>query len=296
MSPDEPVLYDKDTRSHVARITFNRPERRNALTEEMYEAMAVALRDAEQDDSVKVVILRGSGGVFTTGQDMGVAYSWYETTPDPSRPRPRRPTQTRRLTYDRLAQRYYHDLYRSNKVLLAQVEGYALGGGLEFLLSCDLTVVAHRTRIGMPAARFMGPVLGNIHLFFHRLGPVLAKDLLLTGRMADASEAAERGLFNRFVPAADLEATAEDLAAMVARMPADGIAIAKAFYRQVEEQQGMAGSEITEIISHAFASNLSFQPDEYNFVRIRSQVGLKKAFELRDRYFDEGEPIGELNL
>ena len=291
------MLYEKDPTTHVARVTFNRPDKLNALVDEMYDLMGEALDDAARDDDVKVVILRGAGGTFTSGQDMSVAYGWYGSEAQDREPgaRPERPSQRRRLTYDRYAQAIYHELYKHNKVLVAQVEGHALGGGLEFLLACDLSIVAEGTRVGMPAARFLGPVLGNLHLFFYRLGPVLAKDLLLTGRVADAGELAPRGAFTRFVPRATVAAEAEALAAQVARMPADGIAIAKELFRLVQETPGMGQADVTEIIGHAFGTNLSFRPDEFNFVKIRAKVGTKKAFELRDAYFDRGEPLPDLD-
>ncbi|MCX7621449.1 MAG: enoyl-CoA hydratase/isomerase family protein, partial [Acidimicrobiales bacterium] len=286
---DEILIYEKDAAAHIARITFNRPDKKNALTTAMYPLLIDALDDAADDDDIKVVILRGAGGVFTTGQDMGEAYSWYEKPA--AGERPRRPSQRRRLAYDRKAQRAYHALYQHNKVIVAQVEKYALGGGLEFALAADLTVVGHDALIGMPAARFLGPVLGNLHLFFFRLGPALAKDLLLTGRIAEARDAAERGVWNRFVPGEEVAAVTEELAALVARMPADGLVIAKEAYRVVQNTPGLGAAEGFEILTHAFGTNLRFEDDEYNFVKIRSKVGVKKAFELRDRYFDGGEPI-----
>jgi enoyl-CoA hydratase/carnithine racemase len=287
--------YEKDAAAHIARVTFDNPERRNALTYDMYEVLQAGLADAEQDDEIKVIILRGADGCFTTGQDMSVAYSWYG--PDAAAPAARtRPTQTRRLAYDKWAQQPYHRLYQCNKVLIGQIEGYALGGGLEFALSCDLTVCGHGTKIGMPAARFLGPVLGNLHLFLYRLGPTLAKDLLLTGRIAPAAEAAERGVWTRWVPDGEVAATTEDLAAQVARMPADGVTVAKNVFRLIEEMTALHGSEITENISHALGSNLSFRPDEFNFVKVRSKVGTSKAFEYRDRYFDDGVPMEQLPL
>lgn len=296
MIENEHARYEKDPRAHVARITFANPERRNALDYDMYDVLLAGLDDAAQDDEIKVVILRGEGGCFTTGQDMSVAYSWYGPDAKAEQERPKRPTQTRRLAYDRWAQSPYHRLYQHNKVLVGQIEGYALGGGLEFALSCDLTVCGHGTRIGMPAARFLGPVLGNLHLFLYRLGPTLAKDLLFTGRMASAAEAAERGVWTRWVPDDEVAETTEALAAQVARMPADGVAVAKNVLRLIEEMTGLQAAEVTENISHAFGSNLSFAPDEFNFVKVRSKVGTSKAFEYRDRYFDEGVPIDELPL
>jgi enoyl-CoA hydratase len=294
---NEMARYDKDPSTHIARVTLTNPERRNALNYEMYEVLQAGLADAEQDDEIKVVILRGEGGCFTTGQDMNVAYSWYgpDAAPDPTA-KPTRPTQTRRLAYDKWAQQPYHRLYESNKVIIGQIEGYALGGGLEFALSCDLTVCGQGTKIGMPAARFLGPVLGNLHLFLYRLGPTLAKDLLFTGRIADASEAHEHGVWTRWVPDDEVASATEALAAQVARMPADGITVAKNVFRLIEEMTALQGSEITENISHALGSNLSFRPDEFNFVKVRAKVGTSKAFEYRDRYFDDGVPMSELPL
>ena len=289
---DDILLYEKDAKAHIARVTFNRPDKKNALTVAMYPQLQDALDECADDDDIKVIILRGAGGVFTTGQDMGEAYSWYDA-PKPGE-KPRRPSQRRRLSYDRKAQRTYHELYKHNKVIITQVEQYALGGGLEFALSSDLTVVGHHAQIGMPAARFLGPVLGNLHLFFHRLGPALAKDLLLTGRIAPASEGADRGVWNRFVPDELVADTTEELAAMVARMPADGLVIAKEAYRIVQETPGLGAADGFEIMTHAFGTNLQFEADEYNFVKIRSKVGVKRAFEIRDAYFDEGQPLPDL--
>jgi enoyl-CoA hydratase/carnithine racemase len=275
------VLYEKDTTSHIARITFNRTDKLNALTTEMYDLMCGFLEDAAEDDAIKVIILKGNGGVFSSGQDMNEVYEWYATPGDD-----RRPSQRRRLTVDRKTFGQYHELLFHNKVTIAQVEGFALGGGFEFLMSCDLTVVAEGTKIGMPATRFLGPVLGNLHLFFHRLGPVIAKDLLLTGRIADAAEFAPLGLFTRFVSQSDLEETTEQLAATVARMPADGIVIAKECYRLVEESMGMGVSEICSSLLHAYGTNLRFEKDEFNFVKTRATEGITKAFDLRDDFFD----------
>jgi enoyl-CoA hydratase/carnithine racemase len=302
VTADEPLIandrarYEKDPTSHIARFTITNPEKRNALDHQVYEVLLAALDDVEQDDEIKVLLLRGEGGCFSTGQDMSVAYSWYG--PDAVKPegKPTRPTQTRRLSYDKWAQQPYHRLYECSKVVIGQIEGYALGGGLEWALSCDLTVCGHGTKIGMPAARFLGPVLGNVHLFLYRLGPTLAKDLLLTGRIAPAADAQEHGVWTRWVPDAEVASTTEELAAMVARMPADGVTVAKNVFRLIEEMTALQGSEITENISHALGSNLSFRPDEFNFVKVRAKVGTSKAFEYRDRYFDEGIPMSELPL
>jgi enoyl-CoA hydratase/carnithine racemase len=280
------LLYEKDPVTHVARVTLNRPEKLNAMTMAMYEAIIAALDDVAEDDDIKVVILRGAGGCFTSGVDMSQVYDWYETPSGGGNGRKRRPSQRRRLVVDRRTQRVYDRVVYHPKVTIAQVERYALGGGLEFLMAADISVVGSGTKIGMPATRFLGPVLGDLHLFFHRLGPVLAKDLLLTGRIADADELAPLGVFTRFVPADEVASTTEELAALVARMPADGIVIAKEAYRLVEQSMGMALSEVTSYLLHAYATNLQFEDDEFNFVRTRSGAGLAESFDRAEAFYD----------
>ena len=284
MSGNNETLYEKDAETHIARITFNRPSKLNAMTLEMYQDMTRFLDDAADDDDIKVVILRGAGGIFTAGQDLSEVYGWYDNPKKPDEKR--RPSQRRRLVVDRQNLDWYHRLLFHPKATIAQVETYALGGGFEFMMSCDLSVVGYGTKMGMPAARYLGPSLGDLHLFFHRLGPVLAKDLLLTGRTATSDELAHLGVFSRHVPQEDVEKTTEELATTVARMPADGIVIAKEAYRLVEESQGMALSHTFSYFLHSFATNLRFEPDEFNFVRTRSKNSLAKSFDLVDEYFD----------
>ena len=89
---------------------------------------------------------------------------------------------------DRKSFGFYHNLMGFPKVTVGEIGGYALGGGFEMALMMDISVIARDTRIGMPATRFLGPALGSLHMFFHRLGPVLARRLLLTGDIIEAGD------------------------------------------------------------------------------------------------------------
>jgi enoyl-CoA hydratase/carnithine racemase len=287
---DDDIIYDKDPVSHIARITLNRPAKLNAMTLDMYERIVQALDDVAEDDHIKAVILRGAGDNFTAGVDMAEVYDWYGPK-DPANGangKKRRPSQRRRLVVDRRTSRVYDRVTYHPKVTITAVRGYALGGGLEFLMGSDISVVADDAKIGMPATRYLGPVLGDLHLFFYRLGPVLAKELLLTGRIAAAGDLAERGIFTRCVPAADVDVVAEQLAAQVARMPADGIVIAKEAYRLVEQSMGMALSEVCSYLLHAYGTNLQFEKDEFNFVRDRSENGLAETFDRAGEFYLDG--------
>jgi enoyl-CoA hydratase len=277
------VELEKNAATHVARITIDNPARRNAYDPEMRRQMAAFLEELAVDDDIKVVILRGSGGVFSTGADMNNAYNWYE--PGESN---RRPSQRRRLSVDRESFGFYHEYLSFPKVTIAQVEMYALGGGFELALMSDLAVVGRDAQLGMPGARLLGPALGNLHLFFYRLGPVLARRLLLTGDTVPASELEHLGLFTEVCDPDCVAERTEDWAAKVARMPADGLAIAKTGFNLVEQSQAYVGEEATGFLLHAFATNLRFEADEFNFVKARAKHGTSEAFRLRDEHFVDG--------
>ncbi len=127
-------------------------------------------------------------------------------------------------------------------------------------------------------------------MFFHRLGPVLARRLLLTGDTVPASTLEHLGVFTEVVDDADVEARANWFAQKVAKMPADGIVMAKEAFRLVEQLQAYQGEEVASYLFHAFGTNLQFENDEFNFVKARAEHGTKGAFELRDAHFDVPEP------
>jgi len=274
------VHLEKDAGAHIARITIDNPERRNAYDPAMRHEMAAFLDELVTDDDIKVVILRGAGGVFSTGADMNNAYNWYG--PGDTK---RRPSQRRRLAVDHDSFGFYHDYLGFPKVTIAQVERYALGGAFELALMSDLAVIGRDAELGMPGARLLGPALGNLHLFFHRLGPVLSRRLLLTGDTVPAAELEHLGLFTEVCDADAVAARTERWAAKVAKMPADGLAIAKTGFNLVEQSQAYVGEEATGYLMHAFATNLRFEPDEFNFVKARAAHGTREAFRLRDEHF-----------
>jgi enoyl-CoA hydratase/carnithine racemase len=142
----------------------------------------------------------------------------------------------------------------------------------------------------MPATRFLGPALGSLHMFFYRLGPTLARRLLLTGDTIPAAKLEHLSIFTEVTDDAKVEARARWWAQKVARMPADGIVMAKEAFRLVEQMQGYQGEEVASYLFHAFGTNLQFEDDEFNFVKTRAQHGAKKAFELCKAHFELPEP------
>jgi len=293
-STDDRVLFEADHDSRIATITLNNPTQRNSYDASMREALARALDVVADDDDLTVVLLRGAEGVFSAGADMNNAYGWYGERADGAErkenPGKSRPSQRRRLTVDRKSFGFYHNLMGFPKVTVGEISGYALGGGFEMALMMDISVIADHTRIGMPATRFLGPALGSLHMFFHRLGPVLARRMLLTGDIIEAREVEHLGIFTETCTAESVSARARYWAQKSAKMPADGVVIAKEAFRLVEQSQAYQGEEVCSYLFHAYGTNLQFSPGEFNFVKTRARVGTKEAFRLRDEHFHVAEP------
>jgi enoyl-CoA hydratase len=295
-SSDDRVLFEIDPEKRIATITLNNPKQRNSYDASMREAVARCLDHVADDDDLTVVLLRGAGGVFSTGADMNNAYGWYgersseQSGDSETRSAQRRPSQRRRLTVDRKSFSFYHNLMGFPKVTVGEISGYALGGGFEIALMTDISVIARDTKIGMPATRFLGPALGSLHMFFHRLGPVLARRLLLTGDIVDAEVVEHLGIFTETCDPGQVAARARYWAEKAAKMPADGVVIAKEAFRLVEQSQAYQGEEVASYLFHAYGTNLQFAPGEFNFVKTRAQHGTKEAFRLRDEHFNVPEP------
>ncbi|MFZ0718562.1 enoyl-CoA hydratase/isomerase family protein [Mycobacterium sp.] len=295
-SSDDRVLFEIDSEKRIATITLNNPKQRNSYDASMREAVARCLDRVADDDDLTVVLLRGADGVFSTGADMNNAYGWYgernseQSGDSETRSAKSRPSQRRRLTVDRKSFSFYHNLMGFPKVTVGEISGYALGGGFEIALMTDISVIARDTKIGMPATRFLGPALGSLHMFFHRLGPVLARRLLLTGDIIDAGVVEHLGIFTETCDFGQVAARARYWAEKAAKMPADGVVIAKEAFRLVEQSQAYQGEEVASYLFHAYGTNLQFAPGEFNFVKTRAQHGTKEAFRLRDEHFNVPEP------
>nr|WP_090340856.1 enoyl-CoA hydratase/isomerase family protein [Mycolicibacterium malmesburyense]CRL70422.1 enoyl-CoA hydratase/carnithine racemase [Mycolicibacterium malmesburyense] len=285
---DDRVLFDADRDKRIATITLNNPAQRNSYDAAMRETVGRYLDQVAEDDDITVVLLRGAEGVFSTGADMNNAYGWYGDKESPQAKR--RPSQRRRLTVDRKSFGFYHNFMGFPKVTVGEISGYALGGGFEMALMTDISVIARDTRIGMPATRFLGPALGSLHMFFHRLGPVLARRLLLTGDIVEAGAVEHLGVFTETCEADTVTKRARYWAEKVAKMPADGVVIAKEAFRLVEQSQAYQGEEVASYLFHAYGTNLQFAEGEFNFVKTRAQHGTKEAFRLRDEHFHVPEP------
>ena len=292
---DDRVLFEVDPDGRIATITLNNPKQRNSYDAAMREAVARCLDRVAEDDDLTVVLLRGAERIFTTGADMNNAYAWYGL--------PGGAKAQRRDDGGEAPPQSASTTHRGPQViwLLPQLHGLSEGdGGRDRRLRArrrlrdglDDRHLRHRARheIGMPATRFLGPALGSLHMFFHRLGPVLARRLLLTGDIIEAGEIEHLGIFTDTCDPGSVTARARYWAEKAAKMPADGVVMAKEAFRLVEQTQAYHGEEVASYLFHAFGTNLQFGPGEFNFVKTRAQHGTKEAFRLRDEHFHVPEP------
>lgn len=221
----------------MATLTLNRPDRLNAITDELREDFLDALGTAQSDPAVRAIRLRGAGRAFCAGYDIGWGAEWMEEA-EGKRP------------WDPIAdlqgmQRFvdaYMALWRSPKPVIAQVHGFCVGGGTDFALCSDLIVCAEDCRIGYPPARVWGSP--TTAMWAYRLGLERAKRLLLTGDPLDGRRAVEWGLASECHPAAELDAAALALAARVALLPANQLHMMKLLVNTTFEQMGLHTTQL----------------------------------------------------
>ncbi len=220
------VLYEPIDDGRIVRILLNRPDARNAQHRGLLVELNDAFLQAEADDDVRVVILGGTGPMFSSGHDMGSKASIEEMTPGPNQ----HPTRTingatRKGTESLMLQEwhYFYDNTRRwrnlRKITIGQAHGDVYAAGLMLLWACDLIVAAHDTRF----ADVVGTRLGmcGVEYFAHpwEFGPRKAKELLLTGDAVSADEAHALGMVSKVFPADRLEEDTTEFARRIAQLP-----------------------------------------------------------------------------
>jgi len=191
----------------IALLTFNRPDARNAMTFEMYEALHDACAELEADPRTRVLVLTGAGDrAFASGTDIR-QFLDFKSAEDA-------------LGYEARLTRVLSKLAGMSKPTIAMVQGDAIGGGLFIALACDLRLAAPHARFGVPVARTLGNFLApvSLALLVAALGPGRARALVLTARLLDAAEAQAVGLIDQVHPAPELESRARELARSLAEL------------------------------------------------------------------------------
>jgi enoyl-CoA hydratase/carnithine racemase len=228
----------------VASFTLNRPEAGNAMTWAMYDALVEACDLVDDAGEVRAFVIRGRGGVFCTGTDIGqfVSFAGREDG----------------LEYERRLEACLARLEAVAVSTIAWVDGIAAGAGCAIALACDLRVCTPAARFGVPIARTLGNALSleNCARLVEAFGRSRAADLLLTGRFIDAAEAAASGVVTRLAAADRIADAVGELAAAIARNAPFTQRAAKVALRQLALHRRLdAVADIGELIANCYASD-----------------------------------------
>jgi len=189
----------------IGRVTFNNPERRNAVSLEMWERAEAILRDFAADDAVRVIVFAGAGGkAFVSGADI----SKFESE---------RATLEAAQAYNARVDGLMRDIEALPKPTIAEIDGFCIGGGLGLAVTCDLRFASAKSQFGLPAARLgLGYRFDGLKRLVDTVGAGAARDLAFSGRRLDAAEALAVGLVQKVLPDGALAAFVEDYARTVA--------------------------------------------------------------------------------
>src|SRR5262245_16112301 len=205
MTESPKLQMEKD--GPIGWIVFNQPEKRNAVSQEMWELMPGYVEDLAADPEIRVVVLRGAGDqAFVAGADI-------------SQFKERRRNMADEAEYSRISARGQRALAALGKPLLAMIHGYCVGGGVSIAITCDLRLAADDARFGIPAARLgLGYHYRGMETLMKLIGPAFTKEIFFTARTDfSAADALRMGLVNQVVPKAELEAFTRNYATMIAR-------------------------------------------------------------------------------
>ena len=286
------IIYEPRHMEHVARITLNRPEKLNALSGELLDELFASLTEAEDDDEVRVVMIRGAGRCFSPGYDInptpgaqapegpppeydgrGLSWSFFERGPR----RPPGPLGDIRFLAMR-ANRWL-SLWDYRKITIAQVHNYCLSGGNELAGNCDVLVCSEDAVFGHPAGRAIGNLPNSQGaLWSINMGLRQAKWLAITGTTMTAQEALRVGYVTRVVPTESLEEEANEMARVVALMEMDFLTLHKKAINRFWEIAGLRTAIATGVeldaVYHSSDANMRIGAE---FAKIGETASIRMA-------------------
>jgi enoyl-CoA hydratase len=230
MPATDEVLVDRD--GPILTLTFNRPEARNAMTWAMYQRLGEVCDEVDADDSIRVLVLRGAGGkAFVAGTDIS-QFKVFETAEDG-------------IAYERSGEQRSGRVERVKKPVIAQVQGYAVGGGFTLTAVSDIRIATPDARFGVPIARTLGNCLSMeaYSTFVDIFGPSRLKELIFTARLLPAAEAHAAGFVHEVVAAEEIEARVQALALQLAEHAPITMRVTKEAVRRIQAERRAGGGE-----------------------------------------------------
>ena len=239
---DDQLLFER--RDQLGIVTINRPEVRNALTEEMWERLPRLVKQAAADPAVRAIVLRGAGDkAFAAGADIR---ELEEALAHPESA----------IVHRARVEAAMRSIEDSPKPVLAMVSGYAMGGGCRLAVACDLRIAADNAQFGIPSAK-LGYVISYecTRRLMALVGPGRASQMLLTAEPIKAAEALQIGLVEAVVPLAELEGHTLRLAEAMAKLSPTSLATAKEMIQAVMRDPALAGiADKTALMRHCLES------------------------------------------
>ena len=210
----------------VLTLTFNRPEARNAMTWDMYERLYATCDEVDADDTIRVFVLKGAGGkAFVAGTDIA-QFAEFKSGKDG-------------LRYERDAERYLSRVGHVKKPVIAQIQGFAVGGGFGIAAGADVRIATPDASFGVPIARTLGNCLSMpvYARFIDILGASRVKEMLITARLLSAAEALAAGFVHQIVDAGNIESHVRELAQRIATHAPITMAVTKESVRRIQESR-----------------------------------------------------------
>ncbi len=243
---DQPItskmLAEKD--GAVGRIIFNNPARHNAVSLDMWQAVAQIMDDFEADPGVRVIVVTGAGGkAFVSGADI-------------SEFKEKRANEEAAAAYSKVSEATRLKLHETLKPTIAMIRGYCIGGGLATAIGCDIRIAAEGSRFGIPAAKLgLGYAYDGIKKLIELVGPAYAREIFYTARQFSAEEALGMGLINRLVPSDELETYVKNYCDMIAANAPLTIRAAKQTVREALKDSGKRDMALCQrLVDECFAS------------------------------------------
>ena len=289
LKSNEQILFS--VKDRVARITLNRPEKRNALSIALLDELRDALTEADAREDVNVVIIDAAGRDFCAGYDLSGVYASRAGDADG----PAGEDQVRYRSYagtleddvwqiEQIQSRLM-PLFDIHKPVIAKIQGNCLAGGTDLALMCDMAIAADDAKIGFPGARANGTAPN--HMWVYHVGPQWAKRILMTGDCLWGRDAARIGLVLDAVPADDLDAAVDELARRISCVDAELLATHK---RAVNLALELSGARTLQRLTAELdaKAHLSHGPRRSQFRADMAEHGLKQALNNRDEPFGDG--------
>lgn len=284
------VIEQDPSEPRIARLRMNRPEKLNAIASTTPADIRRSVEWAEAQDEVHVIIVEGAGRAFCAGYDLNE----YAEGADPANITADHPCRQEKTPWDpmldyAMMKRNTEDfmsLWRCSKPTIAKVQGYAVAGGSDIALCCDLLVMEEDAKIGYMPTRVWG--CPTTAMWTYRIGAIRAKQLMFTGDTITGSQALEWGLANVAVPADQLEASTMALARRIAGVPRSHLMMHKLVVNQVWMSMGL---EQSQMFATVFDGITRHNPEGMWFRRQAQAEGFKSAVEWRDsgRAIPEGD-------